>query len=175
MISVPTQPCRCCFALQRESSRVQLMAGEQTLLSRDFPLGVDAMVRQSLRHEPPWPIELEHAIELTEDAVMPLAAQFAGGAGLILQGHGAALVAGMHEAGGVVQTVLSLDAVELLFNRLVAVSQGRPASQETLPTDAHSFAAVLMLREFMHHLRFAEVTLQTVAAASRGIGLRSPE
>ena len=58
------------------------------------------------------------------------------------------------------QTLLAIDEVETLFNRLVAVSEGRPASQEALPTDARFFAAMLILREFMHHLHFARVTLQ---------------
>jgi hypothetical protein len=60
----------------------------QTPLSREISLGVDSLVRQSLQHEPPRPIELEHAIELTEDVVMPLAAQFAGSTHLMLQGLG---------------------------------------------------------------------------------------
>ena len=142
------------------TSLVLRMAGAQALLRREFALGVDALVRQSLRHEPPLPIELEHAIELTEEAVMPLAAQFAGSAGLILQGLGASLIARSLQSGGIAQTALTLDEVESLFNRLVAVSQGLPASQEILPTDARFFAAVLIVREFMHHLNFAQVTLQ---------------
>jgi hypothetical protein len=48
------------------------------------------------------------------------------------------------------------------MNRQVSVSQGRPASQESLPTDASFFAALLMLREFMHHLHFEQVTRQTI-------------
>lgn len=147
--------------IRDDTSLVLRMAGEQALLRREFPLGVDALVRQSLRHEPPLPIELEHAIELTEDAVMPLAAQFAGSAELLLKDLGASLIAHSLQAGGIARTALTLDEVEALFNRLVAVSLGRPASQETLPTDARFFAALLMLREFMHHLNFAQVTLQS--------------
>ncbi len=145
-----------------ETSLVQRVAGAQTLLRAEFPLGVDSLVRQSLRHEPPRPIEVELAIELAEEAVMPLAAQFGPGTGLILQGVGASLIARSLEVGGVAQTVFTLDEVEALFNRLVSVSQGRPASQETLPTDARFFAAMLMLREFMHHLNFGQVTLQAI-------------
>lgn len=148
--------------MRGDTSLVQRLAGAQTPFRRGFPLGVDSLVRQSLRHEPPRPIELEHAIELTEEAVMPLAAQFAGSAGLILQGLGASLIAHSLETGGIARTALTLDEVEALFNRLVSVSQGRPASQETLPTDARFFAAMLMLREFMHHLHFTQVTLQTM-------------
>lgn len=58
-----------------------------------------------------------------------------------------------------VQPRLTMDEVEALFNRLVAVSQGRPVSREKLPTDKHFVAAMLILREFMHHLHFAEVSL----------------
>ena len=146
--------------LGRDTSTVRRMAGGQTLLCREFPLGVDALVLQSLRHEPPWPIELEHAIELTEEVVMPLAAQFAGSAGLVLQGQGADPITDALKASGIVQTRFSLDEIEVLFNRLIAVSQGRPASQEKLPTDLRFVAAMLMLREFMHHLHFADIALQ---------------
>ena len=148
--------------MRGDTSLVQRAAGAQTLFLREFPLGVDSLVRQSLRHEPPRPIELEHAIELTEEAVMPLAAQFADSPGLILQGLGAALIAHSLETSGIAQTALTLDEVEALFNRLVSVSHGRPASQETLPTNARFYAAMLVLREFMHHLHFAHVTLQPV-------------
>lgn len=142
------------------SSTVQRWVGAQMLMSTEFPLGVDSLVGQSLRHEPPRPIELEHAIELTEDAVMPLAARFEGETELILQGPGATLMARSLAVGGIAPLVLTLDEIEALFNRLVAVSEGRPTSQETLPTDARFFAAMLILREFMHHLHFARLTIQ---------------
>ncbi len=146
--------------LRDDSSLVLRMEGTQALLRKEFALGVAALARQCLRHEPPLPIELEHAIELTEEALMPLAALLAGSAGLILKGLGAFLIGQGLTRSGSTQTELTLDEVESIFNRVVSVSQGRPASQETLPTDARFFAALLMLREFMHHLHFAQVTLQ---------------
>lgn len=121
-----------------------------------FALGLDRLVQQCLRHTPPRPVELEHAIEVTEDGVMPLAPQFGGTAQLLLQGEGAALLRAALPGAG----VLTLDAVEALFNRLVMVSEGRPAVEETLPTDARFYAALLVLREALHHLRFAQVRLQ---------------
>jgi hypothetical protein len=144
-----------------ETSKVRRRVGAQTLLSREFSLGVDSLVRNSLRHEPPWPIELEHAIELTEEAVVPLANHFADSAELLLRGSGGSLIARTLDAGGMVKKLLTLDEVETLFNRLVSVSAGRPTSQEPLPTDVRFFAAMLILREFMHHLRFSRVTLHT--------------
>lgn len=145
--------------MQGETSEVQRRVGTQTLLRSELPLGVDSLVRDSLRHAPPQPIELENAIELTEEVVMRLADQFTDNE-VVLQGMAASLIAGTLDAVGRAQTVLTLDEVETLFNRLVAVSEGRPASQEALPTNARFFAAMLILREFMHHLRFTSVILE---------------
>lgn len=145
--------------MHADASLVLRIAGTQTLLRRPLPLGVDTLVKHSFRHTPPQPTELEHAIEWTEEAVMPLAAQCAGSTVLQLRGLGAGLIAHSLRCSGLAQTKLTLDEVETLFNRLVLVSQGRPTSQETLPTDARSYAALLVLREFMHHLHFAQVTL----------------
>lgn len=146
--------------IQGETSSVQRWNGRQALLRREIQWGVDVLVRESIRQAPPQPIELEHAIELTENAVMPLADQFSGGNELVLHGMGAVLLAQGLEAALIHRTELTLDEVENLFNRLVAVSQGRPSTQEALPTDARFFAALLILREFMHHLQFVSVTLR---------------
>jgi hypothetical protein len=102
--------------------------------------GLDLLVRRQLRHSPPLPIELEQAIEWVEDAVMPLASQLARGADLYTDAP--ALYTGTRAD------------VEDHFNRLVAVSLGRPGTQESLPCDARTVAAVLVVREFMHHLHF---------------------
>lgn len=148
------------LAMLEDFSVVQRWMGLQTPLRREFSLGVDSLVRHSFIHEPPQLIELEHAIELTEDAVMPLAAGFAGDTNLVLQGFGAGVIAHGLGAIGWSRTALTLEEVETLFNRLVALSEGRPTSQEALPAQGRFFAAMLLLREFMHHLRFANVTLQ---------------
>lgn len=143
-------------------------SGEGTVsAAKDLKLGVVSLAQQCFLHQPPLPIELEHAIELTEDVVMPLASQFAASPFLVLQGMGAQMIVKAIAASDPVQTTftLTLDQVESLFNRLVAVSEGRPASQEFLPIDKSLFASVLILREFMHHLSFKQVTLQ-----ARGIG-----
>jgi hypothetical protein len=63
-------------------------------------------------------------------------------------------------SGGLSLTSPTRDEVETLFNRLVAVSEVRPISHEVLPIHSRFFAAMLMLREFMHHLNFANVALE---------------
>jgi hypothetical protein len=62
-------------------------------------------------------------------------------------------------AGGNPQATLTLEAVERVFDRLASVALGKPAAQEGIPTDGEFAARVLILREFMHHLDFASITV----------------
>lgn len=149
--------------LSSQTSQVLRREGAQIPKKVEFALGVDVLAAKSFRYAPPRPIEIEHAIELTEEVVMPLAKQFAGGGHLQLQGLGAVLIASCLSAvDASEQLLLNMDEVEAIFNRLVLVSEGRPSTQETLPTDVRFFASMLILREFMHHLRFNQVAIQTV-------------
>lgn len=47
--------------------------------------------------------------------------------------------------------------MEQTFERLAAVAEGRPVGQEGLPESTEFAAALLILREFMHHLGFSAV------------------
>jgi hypothetical protein len=49
--------------------------------------------------------------------------------------------------------------MEDVFSRLAAIITGRPASMDTLPSDLPFAATLLILREFMHHLGFVEITM----------------
>lgn len=128
-------------------------------------LGRQKTAHQFFRKAIPTPLELETAIAWVEDevyaahvrhrawvpegaAVMPCSTD----ASL----HDIATLAGI--AQGPVRT-LPLDAMEHLFRRFAAVSEGRPVSQEGLPEDAAFAATLLVLRELMHHLPFATLTL----------------
>jgi hypothetical protein len=88
---------------------------------------------------------------------MPLAAKLARTEQLQPGGTGAALI--LQAVGNVPDAVLhwSLDEVEDLFNRIAMVSQGRPIGHEALPTAPEFYAAMVIVRECLHHLRFTEV------------------
>ena len=132
-------------------------------------LGDERTARDFLRGAVPTPLELETAIAVVEDEVHAAhrhyreaapdsarqgapPAPWSADAGL----HEIATLAGI--AAGPVR-VLPLDAVERVFNRLAAVAQGRPAAHEGLPEDPAFAARLLVLRELMHHMPFAAVTL----------------
>lgn len=53
------------------------------------------------------------------------------------------------------EMLLSVEAVERLFDLLAAWLLGRPALRSDIPTDPAFAATLLILSEFMHHLHFA--------------------
>jgi exopolyphosphatase/pppGpp-phosphohydrolase len=127
-------------------------------LSQSHALPIGTSTLTSIFHrDPPTEADLEIAIDLTEEAVMPLARMLPSGAVLLagnpLTGRIALLAAGSSEIDAV-----SITAIESLFEQ-VAMAARRgfwPAGQQM---DAPSAAAVLILREFMHHLGFDRIEI----------------
>lgn len=123
------------------------------------------------RRDLPTPLELENAIMAVEDEIARATA-FAGVGVAVLSDDGALreIAAYAGASGEVAQAValvparvrLSVGAVENAFARLAAVALGRPAASAGLPEgDAgRVFAAkLLIVRELMHHLDFAEISV----------------
>ncbi|MDZ7921763.1 hypothetical protein [Rhodoferax sp.] len=146
--------------LGAESSSVLCTEDGRVVLQQSLPLGTASLARQWMRHTPPTPLDIEHAIEATEDVVMPLAAKLVRTEQLQLRESGAALILQGVGAGPDATLRWNLDEVEDLFNRLAMVSQGRPAGQEALPTASEFYAAMVILRECLHHLRFGGVVVR---------------
>lgn len=127
-------------------------------------IGTQALGDGPFRHEPPTPLELENAIEHVENAVMPLLRQMQPGSQLVTADAPARELHRLvheREARG---ALLLIDDIEQVFNQLVAVSQGRPAASAGLALRAEFAAYVLILRETMHHLGFASLTLLPVSS-----------
>lgn len=140
------------LSLGDRESRVRL-TGEDGV-SREFvlALGLDAMTPGSFRRDPPTPLELEQAIMVVEDVLMPLAARIPPYPVLQLQSPvPLAEALGSHE--------LSRESIERLFGQLVAMVEGDPLASAQLPRDRRIAAALLILREWMHHLDAGSVVL----------------
>ena len=120
-------------------------------------MGHERTAREHFRHDLPTPGELEVAIMAVEDELMRVHRQIP--QGLPLWSLDAQVRTVADAAGLPPEAVrLTRDTVEHTFNRLVAVSQGRPATQEGLPLQAGFAASLLILRELMHHLGFEAIT-----------------
>ncbi|WP_429165067.1 hypothetical protein [Aeromonas rivipollensis] len=140
------------LSLGDRESRVRLT--EEDGVSREFvlALGLDAMTPGPFRRDPPTPLELEQAIMVVEDVLMPLAARIPPHP--LVQLHSPVPLA---EALG--SRVQSRESIERLFGQLVAMVEGDPLASAQLPRDRRVTAALLILREWMHHLDAGSVAL----------------
>jgi len=115
------------------------------------------------RHEPPTEAEMEYAIMAVEDELMRIRPQMPEGTALETTDAAVREIALLAGADGSGTITFSVESVERMFDRLAAVMLGRPASVDGIPASREFAATLLILREFMHHLKFAEVTIRPAA------------
>lgn len=135
--------------------RLQLLAGATRLDADDgwtatLAVGPQDLAATVLRHDPPTPAELERAIDLVEDALTGRRVAAVSGTRLMTADALLLALPGL-QAGG---TGLSRDAVEVLFQRLASRALGMPIAADELPHGREIAAALLIVRECMHHLGF---------------------
>jgi exopolyphosphatase/pppGpp-phosphohydrolase len=145
----------------REQSWILQGANQQPGLVICLELGSQRLAREHFRRDPPSPAELEAAIMVVEDEVMPVAKKLLAGSSLFTSDTGIADIASVATGSDEATTTLDLQTVERVFNRLANLSLGRPRSQGNLPAEGPFAANLLILREFMHHLRFERITIQS--------------
>lgn len=125
-------------------------------------IGAESTAREHFRYNPPSPLELENAIMTVEDEVTRALPLRVAGATLVTSDAAIREIALLSGVTAGERMQLSLDAMERCFDRLAQRSLGRPISSDNLPTSTSFAASLLILREFMHHLRFEAITvLQT--------------
>jgi exopolyphosphatase/pppGpp-phosphohydrolase len=127
----------------------------------ELSMGSNRTAVDYFKHIPPTLGEMETAIMVVEDEVTR--------AGKLLTGHSMlftkdasireiALIAGVSDQS---EMVLSLEAVERTFDLLASLVLERPASSAGIPTHPAFAATLLILREFMHHLKFESICIGT--------------
>ncbi|WP_239223411.1 hypothetical protein, partial [Comamonas aquatica] len=119
-----------------------------------LPLGLQSLSQRSFQLRMPTPAQLETGIMEVEDAVMPLARLLPAHTLLAtrdpLLRHLALQAVGGHAPGEV--PAITREAIEALFERLVAQSSRHYSHQAPdLPPDPRAAAALLVLREILHH------------------------
>lgn len=146
-----------CLALGPERSLV--LAGEDTSTEGfALALGSDRTAREHLRDEPPTARQLEWAIRVVEDEVIGARALLPTAVTLLVCSPGADTAARLGRAGRQ-PGHLDLTEVEALYQALARASQRRAYTSESPFRDVATWGAVLILREFMHHLGYREAWL----------------
>jgi exopolyphosphatase/pppGpp-phosphohydrolase len=123
-------------------------------------IGARKTAADYFKHDPPSPRELENAILTVEDEVIRARTMNAGGATLCTTDAAIreiALIGGVPDRP---ELIFGRDAMERTFERLTVVTLGKPASQEGIPNSIAFAATLLILREFMHHLKFSSITIK---------------
>jgi|PlaIllAssembly_1097288.scaffolds.fasta_scaffold134528_2 hypothetical protein len=115
-----------------------------------------ALADACLRHQPPTAGELEHAIDVVEDALMAAKAPRSSGGGLTTFEATLRQLPGLDAVGA----TLSRDAVEVLFQQLASVALGMPDPGGAVFADREVAAALLITRECMHHLGFESIRME---------------
>lgn len=147
------------LSIDTEQTTVTLGSGPIVDRVLVLPVGARKIAADYFKHNPATPLELENAIIIVEDIVMPMQQKIPPGSSLLTRDIGIREIAQIAGITNSTEMVLTLDAMELVFNRLAAIVSGRPVSHEAFADDPLFAARLLILREFMHHLRFAAITI----------------
>lgn len=123
-------------------------------------IGSRRTANEYFKHVPPTPAEMENAIAAVENEVVRARAGLVDGSALVTTDATIREIALLSGVAAGAELGLGLEAMERTFERLAAVTLGRPASREGLPTGAAFAATLLILREVMHHLRFSSITVK---------------
>lgn len=118
-----------------------------------------ALADACFRQDPPRAVDLERAIDVVEDALMAAKAPRSPGVSLTTSEPMLRQLPGLEVAGD----MLGRDAIEALFQQLASIALGMPAPDGTKLTDRDTAAALLILRECMHHLNFDTVRIGAAA------------
>jgi exopolyphosphatase/pppGpp-phosphohydrolase len=122
-----------------------------------MPVGTLKTGHEYFKHDPPTALEIEHAIEAVEDALAGISDSVEVGSLLYTSDPTIRQIAHVAGIGHRQQAELSRELVERTFDRLVALTAGRPITQDAIPTDPEFTAGLLILREFMQHLQFTSI------------------
>jgi exopolyphosphatase/pppGpp-phosphohydrolase len=135
--------------LLERSTLLEFNAGETVTMA----VGPRGLAGDVLRHDPPTPAELERAIDLVEDALSGSRLAQVDRGNLVTADALLQALPGLDTSGA----SLTLDAVEVLFQRLASRALGTPVAAADLPHGRDIAAALLILRECMHHLGFDRI------------------
>ena len=135
--------------LAPEQLILRTSAGAGPVTQHLLPLGLNQLC-QLFGQRQPTALQLENAIAEVEDAIMPAGRLLPAGM-QVLQLRSALLPTLLHAATGHADaSSASREAVEALFSALAARAEGG-ASVALLPPTAEAAAALLIVRECMHH------------------------
>jgi len=140
---------------------LELIYDSETKSRTNYTAGSMQAILANLKHEPAKAIELEAAIADIEEQMMPVIKELHKHRCLVTTDRVFWNIAEIAGFGSEDKHRLDVGTVEAVFNRLVDVAYGTPASRLEVPETREFAATVLFLRELMHHANYSSIILLT--------------
>jgi len=140
------------FRLEPQRTTLSASTGGEVIVAA----GVDGLADVSFHHDPPTPAEMEQAIDVVEEALMATHLPHAERGELVTSDPWLRGLPGLRDEGA----SLTRDDVEALFQQLASASLGNSGALRNLPAGGRAGAALLILRECMHHLGYESVRIR---------------
>jgi hypothetical protein len=141
------------------ATRLHIQAQQTTLTTEQgtniiLGVGTQSIADGFFRHAPTLPYDLERAIDAVEDALMSADVPRAIGGPLVSSDPALRTLPGLQAS----TATVSRNHIEALFQQLATTSLDRPGHTSGLPLVGGDAAALLILRECMHHLGFESLS-----------------
>jgi exopolyphosphatase/pppGpp-phosphohydrolase len=140
------------------STAIASGSGATPEVLESLDLGAKNISVAYFQHQWPNAYELEQAIMVVEDRIAPARSLIIKGSKLFSADSTIREIAQVAGLQTLSEWNMSRAALEQTFERLAAISLGRPASLSGLPDTPWFAATLLILREFMHHMNFDTIT-----------------
>lgn len=113
-------------------------------------VGIDTLTGRFFRDDAPTPLDIERAIDAVEEALQATGLRHAHRGELVTNAPSLAALPGLRAQG----EILARDEVEVLFQRLSSASMRHAGAGVHPLYTRQTAAALLILRECMHHLAY---------------------
>ncbi|WP_052074770.1 hypothetical protein [Shewanella mangrovi] len=143
-------------SIEAEQTHFYIAARQQRVI---LPVGYQLVAQRFFQHTPPTPDDLEYAINYIEDEIeraIPAIGRIE-----LLASQTPYLRKIAELAGVSVSPLMELprQQMERLFGFYAEISQGRPPLPSEPDVSPEFYAKLLILREYMHHLKVTSITL----------------
>ena len=153
------------LTIDENESLFELRDGLQTEIS--IPVGFKNISDRYFKHTPPTPAEIEYAINEIEDEIEKIVPKLAGYETIYNRDDFIIHLAQLSQVDDAPVMAFLRDRLELVFGQYAEISMGRPPSSVESDISPLFYAQILLIREFMHHLKFNQLNVIHEAHAKK--------
>ena len=153
------------LTIDENESLFELRDGLQTEIS--IPVGFKNISDRYFKHTPPTPAEIEYAINEIEDEIEKIVPKLAGYETIYNRDDFIIHLAQLSKVDDAPVMAFARDRLESVFGQYAEISMGRPPSSVESDVSPLFYAQILLIREFMHHLKFNQLNVIHEAHAKK--------